>query len=149
MNNEIERKFLIKSFDVSLSNESYKIKQGYIYSADGKVVRVRTYNNKAYITVKYRKTRLTRAEFEYEIPYNDAINMIENCCDNEVLEKTRYIYFYENKKWEIDVFEGKNKGIILGEIELESENDQFELPPFIIKEVTMDPRYSNHNMAKK
>lgn len=149
MNNEIERKFLVKSFDVSLANESYKIKQGYIHSADGKVVRVRTYNDKAYITVKYRKTKLARAEFEYEIPYADATDMIENCCDNEVLEKTRYIYFYENKKWEIDVFEGKNKGIILGEIELESENDQFKLPPFIIKEVTMDPQYSNHNMAKK
>lgn len=149
MNNEIERKFLIKEFDTSLSNEKYEIKQGYIHSGNGKVVRVRTFNEKAYITVKYRKTRITRAEFEYEIPDEDALDMIENCCDGKVLEKTRYIYLYEGKKWEIDVFQGKNKGLILGEIELQDENEDFLIPPFIVKEVTADPQYSNHNLANK
>ena len=149
MNNEIERKFLIHSFDTALSDEAYEIKQGYIFSKDSKVVRVRTYNEKAYITVKYRKSKITRAEFEYEIPYSDAIDMLYNCCDGKILEKTRYIYYYCDKKWEIDVFHGENKGIILGEIELESENEEFEIPPFIVTEVTGNPEYSNHNMSKK
>lgn len=149
MNNEIERKFLVKDFDVEKAKEKYEIKQGYIHAESGKVVRVRTFGDRGYITVKYRKTKLTRAEFEYEIPYNDAIDMINNCCDKRVLFKTRYIYNYEGKKWEIDVFDGKNKGIILAEIELSSEDEEFKIPPFVTKEVTNDPKYSNHNMANK
>ena len=149
MNNEIERKFLVKDFDIEKAEEKYEIKQGYIHSESGKVVRVRTFGDKGYITVKVRKTKLTRAEFEYEIPYSDAINMLENCCEGRVLYKTRYIYFYENKKWEIDIFEGKNKGIILAEIELSDENETFEIPLFVTKEVTNNPKYSNHNMANE
>ncbi len=149
MNIEIERKFLVKEFDVKNAIEKIKIKQGYISSCDGKVVRVRTFNDKAYLTVKYRKSKLSRGEFEYEIPFCDALNLIENACSGEVLEKTRYIYPFEEKTWEIDVFEGKNKGIILAEIELEREDEEFNLPPFVEKEVTNDKRYSNHNLAKK
>ena len=149
MNIEIERKFLVKEFDESIALEKIKIKQGYISSSDGKVVRVRTFNDKAYLTVKYRKSKLSRGEFEYEIPFSDALLLIENACSGEVLEKTRYIYPFEEKTWEIDVFEGKNKGIIIAEIELEREDEEFNLPPFIEKEVTNDKRYSNHNLAKK
>ena len=149
MNIEIERKFLVKEFDVKKAIEKIKIKQGYISSQDGKVVRVRTFNDKAFLTVKYRKSKLSRGEFEYEIPYDDALNLLENACSGEVLEKTRYLYPYDKKMWEIDVFEGKNKGIIIAEIELESEEEEFSLPSFIEKEVTDDKRYSNHNLAKK
>lgn len=149
MNNEIERKFLVKNYDISLSSEQIKIIQGYIFSNNGKVVRVRTFNDKAYLTVKFRKTGLTRGEFEYEIPYDDALIMLENCCNGNILEKTRYIHYYKNKKWEIDIFEGKNEGVILAEIELSSEDEEFDKPDFILCEVTKDSRYSNHNMAKK
>ena len=148
MNNEIERKYLVNEFDTTLSQDKIEIKQGYIHSGEGRVVRVRTFNEKAYITVKYRKSKITRAEFEYEIPYDDAIDMLNNCCGNSVLIKTRYIYIYNGKKWEIDVFDGKNKGIILAEIELENENEEFDIPPFVIREVTSEPQYSNHNLAK-
>ena len=149
MSIEIERKFLVKEFDVSKALESIKIKQGYISSSDGKVVRVRTFNDKAYLTVKYRKSQLSRGEFEYEIPFCDAVDLIENACGNVVLDKTRYIYMYNNKKWEIDIFEGKNKGVILAEIELDSEDEAFLKPDFVLDEVTGDKRYSNHNMARK
>ena len=146
---EIERKFLVSEFDESFANEKYEIKQGYIFAKSGKVVRVRTFGDKGYITVKVRKTKLTRLEYEYEIPYNDAIDMLNNCCDERILSKTRYICMYEGKKWEVDVFDGKNKGVILAEIELSSEDEEFKLPPFVIKEVTNDSKYSNHNMANK
>lgn len=149
MNIEIERKFLVKEFDKTLATKEIKIKQGYISSNDGKVVRVRTFNDKAYLTVKYRKSKISRGEFEYEIPFSDALLLIENACSGEVLEKTRYIYPFDKKTWEIDVFEGKNKGIIIAEIELEREDEKFSLLPFIEKEVTDDKRYSNHNLAKK
>lgn len=149
MNIEIERKFLVKDFDIKNAVNSIKIKQGYISSGDGKVVRVRTYNEKAYLTVKYRKSKISRGEFEYEIPYSDALDLIENACSGEVLEKTRYIYPFCEKIWEIDVFEGKNEGIIIAEIELEREDEEFVLPPFVEKDVTFDKRYSNHNLAKK
>lgn len=149
MNKEIERKFLIEEFDESCTSERYDIIQGYIHSGDGKVVRVRTFGEKAYITIKYRIGNISRAEFEYEIPYDDALNMINNCCDNKVLKKTRFIYYHCNKKWEIDVFKGKNHGLILGEIELSSENEEFEIPSFIVKEVTNDKKYSNHILASK
>ncbi|MBR4893288.1 MAG: CYTH domain-containing protein [Clostridia bacterium] len=149
MNYEIERKFLVKEFDEKLAKDKVKIKQGYILSGNGKVVRVRTFNDKGYITVKFRKTNIKRLEYEYEIPYDDALSLLENTCDGKVLEKTRYIYYYKDKKWEIDVFEGKNSGIILAEIELQNENEEFEIPEFVICEVTNDNRYSNHNLAKR
>lgn len=149
MNKEIERKFLASKFKEMDNLPHYDIIQGYIHSGDGKVVRVRTFGEKAYITVKYRISKLSRGEFEYEIPYNDAVKMIDNCCDGRVLFKTRYIYLYEGKKWEIDVFHKKNDGIILAEIELKDENELFSIPPFVIKEVTGDMNYSNNRMAEK
>lgn len=149
MNIEIERKFLVDNFDVSQADESINIKQGYILAGDGKVVRVRTYNDKAYLTVKYRKSSLSRGEFEYEIPYDDALNLLESACGNYILEKKRYICMYKGKKWEVDIFEGKNKGIILAEIELNSEDEAFEIPDFVVREVTNEREYSNHNLSKK
>ncbi len=146
---EIERKYLVNEFDTSLASEKIEIKQGYIHSSNGKVVRVRTFNEEAYITIKYRKGPISRGEFEYQIPYEEGIELLENTCDEGVLEKTRYIYDYMGKKWEIDIFKGKNDGIIIAEIELEYEDESFDLPPFVIREVTGESKYSNHNMAKR
>ena len=146
---EIERKYLVNEFDTSLAIEKIEIKQGYIFSSNGKVVRVRTFNDKAYLTIKYRQSAISRGEFEYEIPYEDAIELLGNTCSEGILDKTRYIYYYQDKKGEIDVFKGKNEGVILAEIELESEDEKFEIPPFVVREVTGESKYSNHNMAKK
>ncbi len=149
MNREIERKFLADGFDTTLAYDKSDIRQGYVYSAEGKVIRVRTRDNKGYITLKYRISKLSRAEFEYEIPYADAVDILDNMCEGRVLEKTRYLYNYKSHIWEIDVFKGKNKGIILAEIELESEKDEFEKPSFIGREVTSDASYSNHILAER
>lgn len=149
MNREIERKFLADKFDTTLAYDKTDIRQGYICSAEGKVIRVRTRGKKGYITLKYRISKLSRAEFEYEIPYDDAVNILDNMCEGRVLEKTRYLYNYESRVWEIDVFKGKNEGIILAEIELSSEEEEFKLPPFIGKEVTEDGYYSNHRLAER
>ena len=149
MSIEIERKFLVEEFDITSAAEAIKINQGYILSGSGKVVRVRTYNDKAYLTVKYRKSKISRGEIEYEIPYEDALDLLSNACGNDRLEKTRYIYFFKGKKWEIDVFEGKNKGLIIAEIELEYEDEAFDLPPFVVREVTNLREFSNHNLARK
>jgi len=111
MNREIERKFLADGFDTTLAYDKSDIRQGYVYSAEGKVIRVRTRDNKGYITLKYRISKLSRAEFEYEIPYADAVDILDNMCEGRVLEKTRYLYNYKSHIWEIDVFKGKNKGI--------------------------------------
>lgn len=146
---EIERKYLVKEFDPSEASEKMEIKQGYIFSSEGRVVRIRTYNDEACITIKYRKGAISRGEFEYNIPFEDALELLEHTCKEGVLEKTRYIYNYHGKRWEIDVYKGSNKGLIIAELELESETEEFDIPPFIIKEVTGDGRYSNHNLAKK
>ncbi len=148
MNKEIERKFLVCRFDKTLAYDKIEIKQGYVFSEEGKVVRIRTYNDKGYITVKYRISKLTRDEYEYEIPKTDAEKMLDDLCGNEILSKTRYLVMYKGKKWEIDEFHGKREGLILAEIELSCETEEFEIPEFISKEVTSDPNYSNHNIAK-
>lgn len=148
MNKEIERKFLVCQFDKALAYDIIDIKQGYVFSEEGKVLRVRTWNDKAYITLKYRVGKFTRNEYEYEIPYSDAYKILSEICPGNILEKTRYLYSHQGKTWEIDVFAGRNEGLILAEIELESEDESFEKPDFIGEEVTGNPKYSNHNIAK-
>ncbi len=142
---EIERKFLVSSFDESLATEEIRIIQGYIKTAFQGVVRVRTWNTKAYLTIKYRLNRLTREEFEYEIPYADAVKLLHNACDC-TLDKTRFLYPYQGKVWEIDRFNDRN--LILAEIEMEQEDEMVEIPPFVGREVTDDPRYSNHALCR-
>ena len=149
MNKETERKFLVNEFDTTLAYDEKDIRQGYVFTSDGKVVRVRTWGSEAYITLKYRISELTRAEFEYQIPFDDAVDIIDNMCGGKVLEKTSLFYEYAGKKWEIDVFHGKNEGLVLAEIELENENEQADIPPFVSKEVTGDSRYSNHRLAER
>ncbi len=149
MNKEIERKFLVCQFDEALAYEKIEIKQGYVFSGEGKVLRVRTWDDKAYITLKYRAGKITRYEFEYEIPYSDGIKILNDLCKNNILEKTRHLVSHCGKKWEIDVFHGINEGLILAEIELKSEDEVFEKPDFAGEEVTGNPKYSNHNIAKE
>lgn len=149
MNKEIERKFLVSRFDKTLAYDTIEIRQGYVFSEEGKVVRVRTWNDKAYITLKYRISKLTRNEYEYEIPKSDAERLLNDLCSNSILSKTRYLVSYSGKKWEVDVFHGGCEGLILAEIELSSEDEELDIPDFAVKEVTSDPFYSNHNIAKR
>ena len=141
---EIERKFLILNDawqkDVT---QKFDIVQGYLSRDKERTVRVRISDDRAYLTIKGKKTGMTAAEFEYEIPKADAIELLKSCLPGTV-EKTRHIIpLADGRKWEIDVFKGANTGLIMAEIELKSENDAFDRPAWLGAEVTQDSRYSN------
>jgi len=140
---EIERKYLLKNNDwKTLIKEEISIKQGYLNSEKERTVRVRTYGEKGIITIKGKNNNLTRKEFEYTIPLADALEMLK-LAEMPLIEKTRFIVINDGNTWEIDVFEGVNKGLVVAEIELESETEKFEVPEWIGEEVSTDPKYFN------
>ena len=143
MAKEIERKFLVKNLYFKELSVCHKIEQGYICTEKERVVRVRRYDSCAFLTIKSASVGFARDEFEYEIPVDDAQKMLETICIQPTIKKCRYILFFEDKKWEIDVFEGENSGLIIAEIELENESETFKIPNFIGEEVTSDIRYYN------
>lgn len=147
---EIERKYLVTDeiLHVIKYLQSKKIEQGYISNIDGKTVRVRTKGEKGYLTIKGKTVGISRDEFEYEIPLIDAKQLLTNFC-TKVLEKERYDIVIGEKKWEIDVFHGKLEGLIIAEIELESETEEFSLPDWIEKDVSDDPQYYNSNLVMR
>ena len=144
---EIERKFLV-------NNDSWRdqvsarfaCKQGYLVGDVKRTVRVRIMGEQGYLTVKGATEGCSRVEFEYEIDLSDASSMLLLC--ETVVEKTRYLIKYGGMTWELDVFEGENAGLIMAEIELESESQPIELPAWVGKEVTDDSRYYNTCLAK-
>lgn len=145
---EIERKFLLKNDtwqNDSRLGEGQAIKQGYLNTDKSRTVRVRTKGEKAYLTIKGKTEGISRAEFEYEIPVEDALELLKLC--EASLEKTRYLLPINNIVWEIDVFEGKHKGLLIAEVELTSEEQAFELPNWIGKEVSGDKCYFNSYLA--
>ena len=145
---EIERKFLLKNDNwKALVKEEILIKQGYLNSEKERTVRVRTYGDKGVITIKGKTNNLTRKEFEYAIPLTEALQMLE-IAEKPLIEKTRFIVINNGNTWEIDVFEGMNNGLLVAEIELESENEKFEIPEWIGQEVSTDPKYYNACLIK-
>ena len=145
---EIERKFLLKNDNwKALVKEEFLIKQGYLNSAKERTVRIRTYGDKGVITIKGKTNNLTRKEFEYAIPLTEALQMLE-IAEKPLIEKTRFIVINNGNTWEIDVFEGMNKGLLVAEIELESESEKFEIPEWIGQEVSTDPKYYNACLIK-
>ena len=145
---EIERKFLIDTNKLPTLKNGYQIKQGYIQTVDHTTVRVRIKDKDAFLTIKGKSEGATRLEFEYPIPLNDANEMLENLCNTSVIDKTRYLVKYEGHTWEVDIFEGENKGLVIAEIELKSEDEVFTLPDWVTKEVTNDIRYFNSNLIE-
>jgi adenylate cyclase len=147
---EIERKFLVKSSiqNVLQKLEPKAIRQGYIMdSPDGKTVRVRTKGSKGFLTIKGPSTGITRSEFEYEIPFDEAQALLDDFCAM-TLSKDRYAIAIGGKTWDIDVFHEKLEGLIVAEIELESEEEAFERPEWLGKEVSDDVRYYNVQLIK-
>ena len=148
MNMEIERKFLVK-------NDSWKTddlhgeacRQGYLFANEKKTVRVRQIGEKGFLTIKGETLGISRKEFEYEIPFEDASALLLLCGDF-LIEKRRYKINYANMLWEVDLFLGENEGLVLAEIELESEGQSFVLPPWVGKEVSNDFRYFNAQLAR-
>ena len=147
MAKEIEKKFLLLESSFLEKLEGVNITQGY-FRTDGKsVVRVRIYGEKAYITIKGKMINFTRSEFEYEIPKQDGLDMIEEFCDNRVVEKIRYRIEYCGKIWEVDKFLGRHLGLFVAEIELKSELEEFEKPPWAGKDVSKQSEYHNVILA--
>jgi len=145
---EIERKFLIDESKLPSLQNGYVIKQGYIQTVDHTTVRVRIRDKEAFLTIKGKSQGATRLEFEYPVPLHDANDMINKLCQKSLIDKTRYHVEHEGHTWEVDIFEGNNKGLIVAEIELESEDEKFAIPNWVTKEVTDDIRYFNSNLIE-
>jgi len=139
---EIERKFLVKEGKWKAGKNGIQIKQGYLVAEPEKSVRIRIAGEIAFITIKGKMQNITRPEFEYEIPVTDALQLLKLCRPG-IIEKIRFIEEVGGKTWEVDVFEGANSGLVLAEIELDSEDEKFELPAWAGNEVTFDRRYYN------
>ncbi|MBS1198792.1 MAG: hypothetical protein H6R18_2577 [Proteobacteria bacterium] len=142
---EIERKFLVTG-TAWKSSHSILLSQGYLNRAKERTVRIRIACDQAFLTVKGVTTGASRQEFEYEIPLADAQKMLL-LCERPIIEKRRYMLEYEGHIWEIDEFLGVNEGLVVAEVELESEDQPFKRPVWLGLEVTNDPRYFNSNLA--
>lgn len=148
MAKEIERKFLIKGEAWRALAEGTMYRQGYLNSAKERTVRVRTVGDKAFLTIKGITVGATRAEYEYEIPFADCNALLDDLAEKPLIEKKRYKIRQGEFTWEIDEFFGDNQGLIVAEIELTSEDQQFGKPDWTGEEVTGDPRYFNSNLIK-
>ena len=149
MAKEIERKFLVSGEFRQDSPESYRIVQGYICSSPDRTVRVRVRGDKGFLTIKGRSSEdgLSRYEWEKEIPVNEALELM-TLCDSGVIDKTRYLVPYAGHTFEVDVFRGANEGLVLAEIELSDENEAFQRPAWLGKEVTGEVSYYNSMLSK-
>ena len=145
---EIERKFLIDPDVWKPEDEGISYRQGYLSSEKQRVVRVRVVGTEAFLTVKGISENISRLEFEYPIPRNDAEIILDRLCERPLIEKTRHTQRVGNNVWEIDVFHGENDGLIIAEIELSFEDETFEHPPWLGKDVSEDPRYFNSNLSR-
>ena len=148
MGREIERKYLVREGAWSPPAEGGRpCVQGYIPGPETCAVRVRLMGDRAFLTLKAAFTAVTRAEYEYAIPPEDAREMLELLCGPQRVEKTRYVMTYKNKTWEVDEFHGANEGLVLAEIELAREDEPVATPPWVGRDVTEDYRYHNSNLA--
>ena len=144
---EIERKFLVKK-GVDFKKKArcqYEIRQGYIPSSEA-AIRIRLRDNQAFLTIKGKKlTLLTRYEFETEIDFEEGQKLLQ-MCKGLIIEKTRYLVDVGKHTFEIDEFHGLNEGLVVAEVELQSEDEEIETPDFLGKEVTDDGKYANMNL---
>lgn len=147
---EIERKFLVdkEKWNRIKKPEAEVIKQKYIATDKEKTIRIRIKGEKGFITLKGKKKGLRRSEFEYEIPIKDAVSMMASFSGG-MISKTRYKIKHEGKLWEVDEFRDDNEGLIIAEIELQTESETFSLPDWVGKEVSHDSMYYNSNLTVK
>lgn len=146
---EIERKFLVKRENLPELAGGVSVRQGYLPTEGLITVRTRIKGDKGFLTLKGVSSEdgMSRSEFEYGIPFEDAKAMMTEFCSGRLVEKVRYEVFVEGHRWEIDVFGGANEGLILAEIEIKDVNEQIVLPDWIDKEVTGDVRFYNQRLA--
>ncbi|WP_428329263.1 CYTH domain-containing protein [Mucilaginibacter sp.] len=146
---EIERKFLVdhKKWEQVTKPEGNHFRQGYLLDEDNRTIRIRVTDKEGFITIKGATKGISRLEFEYSIPTDEGNALLDNFALSE-LDKTRYCLDFEGKLWEVDEFAGENSGLIMAEIELESEDEEFTLPHWITHEVSDDARYYNSNLSR-
>jgi adenylate cyclase len=147
MGEELERKFLVVGEGWRQGSQATDYRQGFLSTVPERTVRVRVAGNRGWITVKGLAEGLRRPEFEYEIPVGDAQQMLERLCERPLIEKRRHRLTVAGHVWEVDVFGGDNAGLVVAEIELRSEDESFEKPAWLGREVTGDPRYFNANLV--
>jgi CYTH domain-containing protein len=149
MAQEIERKFLVSGDYKSMATEHIRITQGYISSAHGRTVRVRMAGEKAFLTIKGASNDAGTSRFEWEKPIEpDDARELMKLCEPGMIDKIRHIVPYGGHRFEVDEFFGENEGLVVAEVELASEDEAFERPPFLDKEVTGDRRYYNSCLTK-
>ncbi len=128
MANEIERKFLLKNDTWRGQDKGKRYRQGYLSTAKERTVRVRTAGDKGFLTVKGITVGASRPEYEYKIPLKDANEMLDQLCERPLIEKTRYRILHAGLVWEVDQFEGDNRGLVAVEVELKDEHQSVTLP---------------------
>ena len=150
MGKEIERKFLIdlEKWQRFSKPQGQLYRQGYLSTDPNRTIRLRLTDTTGYITVKGISINATRSEYEYEIPASDAKELLDSFSVSE-LSKTRYKIDHGGKVWEVDEFLGDNTGLIVAEIELTSEDEYFDTPDWIDKEVTGEEKYYNSSLTIK
>jgi adenylate cyclase len=146
---EIERKFLVvnDSWKTSVESESRLI-QGYLSTESNATIRVRVKGDRAFLTIKGTTTGIKRSEYEYEIPVEDAKELLQNNTQGAVISKERYKVRCGEHLWDLDIFHGDNEGLMMAEVELSTEDEQFEMPDWAGMEVSDDARYYNANLVE-
>ena len=147
MPTEIERKFLVVDDSWRDGAVGEPIRQGYLVGNSDLVVRVRVRGSNATLTVKGPTEGISRDEFEYPSPLEDAWELLENHCDDRIVRKTRFRVRVDNHLWEVDEFHDRNEGLVLAEVELESADTEPAMPGWIGEEVSDDPRFANAALA--
>lgn len=147
MAKEIERKFLVRGEFRHLSVKELKIAQGYLSVDPERIIRLRICDKMAILSVKapLGNSGFSRHEWEFEIPFSEASEIL-NVCLPEIIYKTRYLVPFSNHTYEVDIFHGRNAGLIIAELELTSEDEVFEKPDWLGEEVTGKPEYYNSNL---
>jgi len=149
MSIEIERKFLVAD-DAwrAAASPGTRYRQGYLSTDPGSSVRVRVSGDDARLNIKSATVGIARREYEYAIPAAEAHEILEELCVKPIIEKTRFVVEHEGHRWDIDVFEGDNAGLVVAEIELESADEEFALPGWADEDVTGDVRYYNQRLVE-
>ncbi len=146
---EIERKFLLTNQNWrALVSKSIYYRQGYLHSDAHSSVRIRVSDDSAKINIKSATIGAQRQEYEYDIPLQDAQELLDSLCHKPLVEKTRHIVVHRQHTWEIDEFAGDNQGLIVAEIELSTPDETFEKLDWLGEEVTEDIRYYNNQLVK-
>ncbi len=149
MATEIERKFLLVSDEWrTLVCHSESFRQGYLNSSKRASVRVRIADNQATLNIKGMTIGVQRPEYEYDLPLQDASELLDQLCERPLIEKTRHFVEFGGKTWEIDEFHGDNAGLIVAEVELDSADETISMPMWAGKDVSHLPRYYNVSLTQ-